>query len=51
VPAPDPVATAQAAESVAQAATASAPPAGDAPDVDRRHEAAPKVTGGDPLAG
>jgi hypothetical protein len=34
----------------APAAPAMAPPAG-APGVDRSHEAAPKLTGGDPLAG
>jgi hypothetical protein len=63
-PAPDPDATAQAAETVAEAAApppapeAAAPapqpptpPSGGAADVDRSHEAAPKVTGGDPLAG
>jgi hypothetical protein len=57
-PAPDPAATAQAADTVAEAAqaadtvaeAATTPPAGAA-DVDRSHEAAPKVTGGDPLDG
>jgi hypothetical protein len=51
-PAPDPVATADAAEAVQAAAEPpAAEPSGDASTVDRSHEAAPKVTGGDPLAG
>jgi hypothetical protein len=53
---PDPAQTTEAAEAVAEVAeptpaAAPAPPAKDAPDVDRTHEQAPKVTGGDPLAG
>jgi hypothetical protein len=41
----------EAVAKVREAAEASAPPSPTPGEVDRSHEAAPKLTGGDPLAG